>query len=166
MKLYPKLYCKKVTDINPEILLENHIKGLILDVDNTLIDFDRNLLEGIEEWYRCMQKNNIRCIILSNSNKVEKVKFVAETMGIPYIFFATKPLKRGFKKAQQQLGLKNENIAVVGDQIFTDVIGANRCQMFSILVDPIAKKDIWITKLKRPLEEMIIKQYLKDEGKG
>ncbi len=161
MSIYPKSYFEKVTDISPEFLKENKIQGLILDVDNTLIDFDRNLLKGIDDWYQKIRENDIKCIILSNSNKQEKIKMVADSIGIPFIYFATKPLKRGFVKAQKQLEIQNENIAVVGDQIFTDVIGANRCKMFSILVKPIAEKDIWITKVKRPIENMIIRHYLK-----
>lgn len=166
MSIYPKLYCKKVTDITPEYLKKNNIKALILDVDNTLLDFDLNIVEGLEKWYSEIKKNNIKCIILSNSNKVEKVKKVANMLKIQYITFALKPFKKGFKKAQQILNIPNENIAAVGDQIFTDVIGANRCNMYSILVEPIAKKDILITKIKRPLEELVIKKYLKkQEGK-
>ena len=84
-------------------------------------------------------------------------------MDIPYIRFATKPLKRGFKKAQEYLDIPNENIAAIGDQIFTDVIGANRCKMFSILVEPVDKKDLWMTKIKRPLENIVIKKYLKSK---
>ena len=165
MIFYPDYYCNKVTDISIDLLKKNNIKGIVLDVDNTLIDFDRNLLEGAKEWVEKMQQNDIKCIILSNSNKVDKVTVVGNTLDIPFIYFGTKPLKRGFKKAKAQLELENENIAVVGDQIFTDVIGANRCKMFSILVNPIAKKDIWITKFKRPLEEMIVKSYVKKQKK-
>jgi len=164
MNLYPKHYCKKVTDITVDFLQRNNIHGLILDVDNTLIDIDRNMLSGIDTWYKEIKKNNIKCIILSNSNKVDKVKMVAESMGIPYIHFATKPLKRGFKKAKKELNLESENIAVIGDQIFTDVIGANRCRMFSILVDPVAEKDMFITRIKRPVEQMIKKSYIKKKG--
>lgn len=161
MILYPKYYCDKVTDISVELLKKNNIHGVILDVDNTLIDFDKNLLPGIENWGEILTQNNIKCIILSNSSKIEKVKTVAEKLKIDYIFFGTKPLKRGFLKAQKRLNLPSENLAVIGDQIFTDVLGANRCKMFSILVNPIAKKDIWMTRFKRPLEELIIKKYLK-----
>lgn len=163
MTIYPKFYCKKVTDIKPEYLKQNNIKALILDVDNTLLDFDLNLVEGLDEWYESIKKNNISCIILSNSNKLEKVKSVADKMQIPFITFATKPLKRGFRKAQKILNISNNNIAVVGDQIFTDVIGANRCNMYSILVEPIDKKDIWMTRIKRPIEELVIKKYLKKQ---
>lgn len=165
MFFYPDYYCDKVTDITIDLLKENQIKGMMLDVDNTLIDFDKNLLEGIEEWIEQIKQNDIKCIILSNSNKVDKVKMVAKKLDLPYIFFATKPLKRGFNKAKKELNLESENIAVVGDQIFTDVIGANRNKMFSILVNPIAKKDIWMTKFKRPMEEWIIKSYVKKQKK-
>ena len=69
-----------------------------------------------------------------------------------------KPLKRGFKKAQKKLGEKSENIAIVGDQIFTDIIGGKRCNMYTILVEPINKKDFWYTAWKRPIENNIKKQ--------
>ena len=165
MIFYPDYYCDKVTDITIELLEEKNIKGIILDVDNTLIDFDKILLSGASEWINLVKQNEIKCIILSNSNKVDKVKKVAKDLDLPYIYFGTKPLKRGFKKAKNELDLKNENIAVIGDQIFTDVIGANRMKMFSILVNPIAKKDIWITRFKRPLEEKIIQSYVKKQKK-
>ena len=163
--LYPRLYCRRVTDITPEFLKKNNIKVLILDVDNTLLDFELNILDGLKQWHENMKKNNIKCMILSNSNKEKKIKMVAELMEVPFIKFATKPLKRGFKMAQKILDLPNENIAVVGDQIFTDVIGANRSNMFSILVEPIAEKDLWMTRFKRPIENLIIKKYLKKVGK-
>lgn len=161
MILYPKYYCKKVTEITVEFLQENNIKALILDVDNTLIDYDRKIIDGAVSWCKNIKGNGIKCIILSNSNKVDKVKTVAEALGIDYLYFATKPLKRGFKKAQKILDVPFENIAAVGDQIFTDVIGANRCKMFPILVEPVAKKDLFMTMIKRPIENIVIKKYLK-----
>ena len=99
--------------------------------------------------------------VFLNSNNKEKVEQVAKKLDIPYIYFSMKPLKAGFKKAKNILNLPNEQIAVVGDQILTDIIGANRMKMFSILVKPIAEKDIWITRLKRPLENKIIENYNK-----
>ena len=163
MNLYPKLYCKNVIKITPEYLKENNIKALILDVDNTLLDFDLKIVEGLKEWHDEIRANGIKCIILSNSNKTTKVKMVADLLGINYIKFAMKPLKRGFKKAQKELNLPNENIAVVGDQIFTDVIGANSSKMHSILVEPLAEKDLWMTRFKRPIEELVVKSYLKKQ---
>ena len=82
------------------------------------------------------------------------------------MYFAKKPLKIGFKKVQEKLKEPPQNIAVVGDQIFTDIVGGNRCKMFTILVEPIAEKDIWITMVKRPLENAIKRKYHKNLNKG
>lgn len=165
MLIYPRTYLESVKEITIEFLKENNIKALILDVDNTILDFDKNIPEGIKEWCEDLKNKGIKFCILSNSNKEEKVKMVAETLNLPYFNLATKPFKRGFKKAINLLEEKEENIAAVGDQIFTDVIGANRCKLYSILVKPIAEKDLLVTKIKRPLENVIIKRYLRKRGK-
>lgn len=161
MLIYPKTYLEKATDIKEEFLLENNIKGIILDVDNTLIYYNKELLKDADVWCKNLAEKGIKFCIVSNSNKKEKVKMVANKLNIPYISFGMKPLKRGLNKAKRIMGLPSENIAVVGDQIFTDVIGANRSGMFSILVKPLETKDIFITKIKRPLEEAVIRKYLK-----
>ncbi len=163
MILYPKLYLNSVKEISLEILKKNNLKGLILDVDNTLIDYEKNMPDGTKEWIEKLKQANISLCIVSNTNQKEKVEKVAKKLDIPYIYFAKKPCKSGFKKAQKILKLENEQIGVVGDQIMTDVIGANRSHMFSILVKPIDEKDIWITKIKRPLENKIIEKYQKKE---
>ncbi len=160
MILYPNYYCENVTKITIDFLKEHNIKGLILDVDNTLIDIDRNLVSGVEKWHKEIRDAGIKTIILSNTNKKDKLDEVSKKLSLEYIGFAKKPLKGGFKKAKEKLGLKTENIAVVGDQIFTDVIGANISKMFSILVDPVAESDLWMTKWKRPIEKFIINKYL------
>ena len=163
--IYPKEYFNSVKDITIEFLKENNIKGLILDVDNTLISLDKKMPEGISNWAKKLKEQGIKLCILSNSNKIEKVEAVAKIIEVPYIFFGKKPLKSGFIRAKEILKLQNENIAVVGDQIFTDIIGANRCNMFSILVKPIEEKDYLITKIKRPIEKFIIKNMKKRKEK-
>lgn len=164
MNIYPDLYLESIKFINSELLKKNKIKGLIIDVDNTLIDYEKNLISGAEEWCEDLKSEGIKCMILSNTNKKEKVEKVATSLNIPYIMFAKKPFKGGFKKAKELLGLKSSEIAVVGDQIFTDVIGARRMNMFSILVKQVDEKDILITRIKRPLEKIIIKKYLNEKG--
>ena len=163
MFLYPKKYLKNVTEITLEFLKENNIKGLILDIDNTLINFDKEILSGAKEWCEKNKENKIKMCILSNTNKVEKVEKVAKQLDLQYIYFAKKPFKSGFMRAKELLDLPEENIGVVGDQIFTDVIGANRCKMFAILTKPIDKRDILPTRIKRPLENLVIKRYLKSK---
>lgn len=165
MILYPKIYLKNVKKISIELLRENNIKALILDVDNTLIDVDKKMIEGAEEWCENLKKQGIKICILSNTSHEEKAKAVAEKLEIPYIHFAKKPFRRGFYRAKKLLEIeKNEEIGVVGDQLFTDIIGANRVKMVSILVQPLDNRDFWYTKIKRPLEEILIKRYIKKYG--
>ena len=122
MILYPDIYLKNVKEITIDLLKKNNIKGLLLDVDNTLIDFDLKILEGAKEWSDNLKYNNIKLCILSNTNEIEKVKKVAKELDLPYINFAKKPAKKGFKKACKLLDLEAKNVAAVGDQIMTDVL--------------------------------------------
>lgn len=165
MILYPKLYVDNVKEITFELLQQNSIKGLILDVDNTLIDYYKNMPDGVKKWCEDLKNRGIKFCIASNSNKKEKVKEVSKKLDIPYIYFAKKPLKMGLNKAKNIMGLEAKEVAVVGDQIFTDVLGANRCKMFSILVNPIEEKDIFITVIKRPIENLIKNNYKKNMTK-
>lgn len=164
MSIYPNLYLENATKITEELLIKNNIKGIILDVDNTLIYYNKELLKDVDIWCNDLKQKGIKFCIVSNSNNKEKVKRVAGKLDIPFISFGMKPLKKGLNKAKQILNLEYKNIAVVGDQIFTDVIGANRLKMFSILVKPLETKDILITKIKRPIEEAVLKKYLKMKG--
>lgn len=159
MILYPNEHFDKVEQITIEFLQKNKIKALILDVDNTLIDYNRKMEESIIDWAKKMKGQGIKLYILSNTNHKEKVEEVANRLEIPYQNLAKKPLKMGFLKVQKELAEKPENIGVVGDQIFTDVIGGNHCNMFTILVEPIDKKDFWYTAWKRPLENKIKENY-------
>lgn len=162
MILYPKALLKNVREVTIEFIKNNKLKALILDLDNTLIDYDRNLSQETISWAKQLQGQGVKLYILSNTNKVEKVKKVAEQLGkLQYKTFAQKPLKKGFIQIQKELKMNPHEIGVVGDQIFTDVIGGNRCKMFTILVEPISQKDIFITAWKRPLEEMIKNKYKK-----
>ena len=166
MLIYPKIYIKRVEEITIEMLQKNKIKALILDIDNTLIDYEENMEESVKQWAKDLKGQGTKLIILSNTNKKTKVEKVAKTLEIPYIYFAKKPLKSGFKKAKEQLKETEEHIAVVGDQIFTDIIGGNRCKMFTILVEPIKEKDFWYTAWKRPIENKIKNTFKAKEEKN
>lgn len=166
MFFYPKAYFESVKDISIDFLNKNNIKAIILDVDNTIIDYDKNMPEEIKKWCEDLKQKGIKFCIVSNTNKIEKVKKAAGTLDIPYFYFAKKPTKGGLKKGIKLLEEKPENIAAVGDQVFTDVVGANRCKLYPILVKPVDTRDIFTTKLKRPFEKIFIKRYLKKYNKN
>ena len=163
MKIYPNAHFKKVEEIDIEFIQKNKLKALILDIDNTLIDYNRTLTESVKQWAKGLSGQGVKLYILSNSNDKEKVEKVANELNIPFEYFAKKPLKTGFLKVQKILKEEPEKIGVVGDQIFTDVLGGNRCKMFTILVDPINEKDYWYTAWKRPIENKIKEKFKKSK---
>ena len=165
MILYPNVHFDKVEQITKEFLQEHKINALILDVDNTLINYQRKMGESIVEWAKEIKNQGIKLYILSNTNQKEKVEEVANRLEVPYHNLAKKPFKSGFLKVQKELQEKPENIGVVGDHIFTDIIGGNRCHMFTILVEPIDEKDFWYTAWKRPIENKIKQRYSHQQNK-
>lgn len=154
--LKPKARFEKITDIDANFFKENNIEAVILDVDNTLMDLDRKPLENIEKWIETLKEQDIKMCIASNSIKKDKVGKMARKLDVPFIYFSTKPLKRGLKKAIKILNKEPENIAEIGDQLFTDVWGANRLHLFSILTKPISKEKTKLGEIKRKIEKLYL----------
>ena len=154
--LKPDAQFNKITDISIEFLKSKNIKGLILDLDNTLIDTKHIFLDGIEEWVSMVKDADIKICIATNSLKKEKIKELSGKLDIPYVYMSLKPLKRGLKKAIKILQLKNTEIAEIGDQLFTDVLVSNRMKLFSILTSPISEDRFKIDKLKRKIEKWVL----------
>ena len=166
MIFYPKSYFKSILDVKLEFLKQKNIKAILIDIDNTILGSDGNTIEGLEKWAEDMKNNNIKLCILSNTNRKKKAQKMSELLNIPYIYFAIKPFKFNFLKAKKILQMEqNEQIAVIGDQVLTDILGANRCEMYSILVKPLHEKDIFVTRLNRIIERKILKRYF-DENKN
>ena len=161
--IYPNEYFDKIDKITIEFLQKNKIKALILDMDNTLINVKEEMPQDVENWAKSLKGQGVKLIIVSNSNKKNKIEKISNKIGIKYVDFAKKPLKGGLKKAMKILEEKPENIAVVGDQIFTDIIGGNRCKMKTILVDSLENKDYWYTAWKRPIESRIKRKITKEK---
>lgn len=162
MIFYPKSYFEKIVDIEVDFFIEKNIKAVLLDIDNTILDKRHNMVQGLEKWVKTLKDNNIKICILSNTNKKKKAQNLSEKLEVPFIYFAKKPLKFGFNKAKKILKIENnKTIAVIGDQVLTDVFGANRCKMYSILVKPLKKEDIFVTKINRLIEKQILKNYFK-----
>lgn len=164
-RFYPTYIYEKVEDIPYELIKNENIELIILDMDNTLIDNNKKFNKALKDWIKNMKDNNIKLCILSNSPFGDKVKEIAGKLNMSYEFNATKPLLKGFKKVIEQNNVKRENILMIGDQIFTDVWGGNRFGVKTILVTPINKSESILSKVKRPLEKLILKKYL-NEGEN
>ncbi|ADQ45707.1 HAD superfamily (subfamily IIIA) phosphatase, TIGR01668 [Caldicellulosiruptor kronotskyensis 2002] len=164
-KFKPDMICKSILDIDLETLLKRGINYLIIDIDNTIVAWGEfEVRDEIIEWLEKAQKMGFKICLVSNNQK-DRVKKIESMLGIPAIYNAKKPLKSGFLKASQLLhqGKKNNQTAVIGDQFFTDVIGAKRLKLFVILVRPMKEKEFFVTRINRIFEKKILKYYEKDE---
>ncbi len=160
----PDLILKDVTYINEKLLKEHNIKGLILDVDNTLAKHgSQELANHISDWLDEMKKLDVKLMIVSNNNK-QRVEPFAKKLGLDFVSMALKPMTYGFGKAQKIFNFENNEIAVVGDQIYTDIMGGNLKGMFTILVTPFSLESHFFFKLKRKLENIHINKYKKRNG--
>ncbi len=157
-------YFEKIIAITPEFLLKHDVKGLILDVDNTLTTHDNSVpANGVIKWIESMRKNNIRLIIVSNNHE-PRVKPFAEMLNIDFVFDGKKPLTKGFKEAVQKLHISKKQVAVVGDQIFTDVLGANLFGVKMFYTAPIEYEKTNFFKVKRFLEKPFLPEKIKKRG--
>ncbi len=155
----PDEFVKSVFHIKPEVLKDKGIKGIITDLDNTLVEWDRaEATAEIQEWFANMKQNNIKVIIVSNNN-YERVRDFAKPIGIPFIYKARKPLMRAFLMGMKMMKLKKEETVVIGDQLLTDVFGGNRAGFHTILVIPVAKTDGFKTKFNRIIERRIMASF-------
>lgn len=157
----PDQHVKNIFEITPQALKEKGVKGIITDLDNTLVEWDRPLATPkIIEWFEEMKRNKIKVTIVSN-NKEGRVKAFSDPLNIPFIFAARKPMGRAFKKAMLQMGIKKEEAVVIGDQLLTDVLGGNRSGFHTILVVPVAQTDGFFTKINRTIERRILNWFRK-----
>ncbi|HHY72935.1 MAG TPA: YqeG family HAD IIIA-type phosphatase [Bacillus bacterium] len=152
----PNEHVKSIFDIEPIALHEKGIKGIITDLDNTLVEWDRpEATPKLIEWFQKMKDSGIVITIVSNNNQ-ERVKLFSKPLGIQYIYEARKPMGRAFRKAVKDMNLKKEEVVVIGDQLLTDVLGGNRSGLHTILVVPVAQSDGFFTRINRRIERSIL----------
>lgn len=159
MKRYitPSWTINSVYQITPEALLAKGYQAAIIDLDNTVIAWNHlEYTPEMAEWIEQMTQGGVAIYILSN-NTTERVAKVAEPLGVGYTANALKPRRKNFQIALDALGTTQENTIMIGDQVMTDVIGANRANLASILVKPIAQHDNVYTWLNRTLERLALK---------
>jgi len=163
-RLRPRLAVGRIWDIDAGALAAQGVEGVILDLDNTLTPW-RSLAvpDEAEAWLRGVLASGLRACLVSNAAGAGRVRPVAARFGIPWVTRALKPLPGGFRQALKLMETTPETTAMIGDQMFTDIFGANRLGLFTILVEPMSAHEAFTTKLiQRPLERWIGRRPLSE----
>ena len=155
---YPGEYADSAYDLPYEEYYARGIRGIIFDIDNTLANHGAPADERSVRLFACLREIGFATCLLSN-NREERVAPFAERVGSEYVSKAGKPGRRGYMRAMEKMGTGRENTLFVGDQLFTDVYGANRCGLRSVLVRPLCPREEIQIVLKRRLEWIVLWFY-------
>lgn len=156
--LYPGAYVDSAFKIDYEYLWKRGFRGLLFDVDNTLTMHNVDAERREANFFVHLRKLGFKTVILSN-NKRERVEPFAKLLKTPFIHRAHKPLSRAYINAMKMIGTNIDNTLFVGDQLYTDIVGANVVGLKSILVRPISSKEAFWIKLKRIIEIPVLAMY-------
>lgn len=160
-KCIPFAYYASIYEIPYKKLKEQGVKSLFFDLDNTVIGYDEERLTLSHIKFFNELKKSFKVLIISNSN-YHRVSQAVNESGLPFIWYAKKPLKFGFKKALKMTQSKKEEVVVIGDQLMTDVFGSNRMGIKAILVQSVKRKsDRKITQFNRKIEKLILSKIHK-----
>lgn len=160
--LTPDYLVEKIEDIKISFFHERGIKGLIIDLDNTITFYNsREITEDVKNWITQVVESGIKVVILSN-NKAPRIEETIKDFSVDYVERAKKPLKRGFIKAVKKLNMSEESVMMIGDQIFTDTLGAKRVGLEIILVNPLPGREYWFTYVSRFFERRFKSNLIKD----
>lgn len=159
MILRPYKYFKSVTDITKEELKKMGVDSLILDVDNTLtLKKGAVIIDGVLDWLEEMKSGGISLIILSNA-KPSRMGWVSKSLGLDFVGYGLKPLTFGYFRAIKKMGARKNKTAVIGDQLFTDILGGNLSGIKTILVSPKEMETSFGFRIKRSLERIFLRAY-------
>lgn len=165
MGLMPDYYFEKFYMADADFLLSIGVRGIILDVDNTLEPYEHPLPgKDVREWLSDLARHGISAAIVSNNNNSRINTFNAE-LGLSAYSRAAKPFAKNVRRAMRALGTGKADTILMGDQIFTDVWAARNAGIRAILVPPINDKRDLLTKFKRLLEKPILKRYRRKHEK-
>lgn len=159
--LKPDAYFHRITDIPLSFFQKKGISFVVLDVDNTLTSHDNPVpAPGVREWLKGMEENGISFLILSN-NRESRVSPFAEDLGLAFVFRGAKPLTFGLSRGMKRQKAKRKETALIGDQLFTDMLCGSLKGVTTVLVDPFQLEDHGFLRLKRRLERPFLKSYRK-----
>lgn len=164
-KFYPKRVVRSVYSINfKKYYNKMGFRGVLFDIDNTLVPHGKKADEKAINFFKKLKSIGFKFCLISN-NKEERVKPFAEAVGAMYIYDAHKPSTKNYINAIEKMGIAMEETIFVGDQVFTDVYGGNRANLYTILVRPIHPKEEIQIVLKRYLEKIVMWKYARQDRK-
>ncbi len=162
-KLYPNLWINSIYDLETELLREKGISGILIDMDNTLVPWGCYVADAeVVKWIESLKEKGFKLCMVSNSTP-SKGKQLSLQLGIPGVWNAVKPRSKAFRRALAKLNVKAEETAVIGDQIFTDVLGGNFLGLFTILVPQLSSRDFVWTKIMRKIEKKVLQRMELEE---
>lgn len=165
MLLTPEYIFKDVTRITPEFLAQQGIRALVLDVDNTITeDRSQTLAPEVSQWLCDMREAGIGLTIVSNGT-AKRVSPFADKIGLAWVSRAAKPFSLGLRVAKKRLGVQKNEMAMVGDQLFTDRLAASLYGIPAYVVLPRAEDLNKFVRFKRKLEKPFWEKYTKNGGK-
>jgi uncharacterized protein len=157
MRVKPDMRIRMVTELTPERLKERGIRALMVDLDDTLVASNSARMGlAFRQWVRSLKEAGIAILLLSNG-KPERVRRWAKVLGVEGLSLVGKPFRFAFERGLKRLGTLPHETAMVGDQLFTDVLGANALGIKSVLVTPLSTKGLPHTRLARKLEKLVLK---------
>lgn len=163
-KLIPQKSVRSIYEIDVLALWNSGIRGIITDLDNTLVGAKRpDATPELLDWLKRLKAIGFQVVIVSNNNRVRVSRF-SDPLSIPYIFRAKKPGNSAFRRAMEMMSLPPGQTVMIGDQMLTDVLGGNRLGLFTILVSPIELRDEgFFTKVNRRIEKVAL-SWMKRRG--
>jgi HAD superfamily phosphatase (TIGR01668 family) len=161
-RFYPKAYVCSLTELNAEYFHSKGIKGIIFDLDNTLLPWRAGKFSSITvDILNVFRDEGLKLCVVSNAKR-KRVNGLMDPLGIPGVSKAAKPRRTPFFKALEILGTMASETAVVGDQLFTDIFGGNRIGLYTVLVVPMCKKELFVTRMVRILEKKVLNKLVED----
>ncbi|HHY68922.1 MAG TPA: YqeG family HAD IIIA-type phosphatase [Bacillota bacterium] len=165
--LIPSLYIDSVYDLPLEWLTKNSINAVITDLDNTLVPWgEYETVQRLTQWFANLHQHGFRTLILSNAKPHATIDELSRNLNTQVIVGAKKPLRRFFREALEALDADPHETCVIGDQLFTDVLGGNAVGCHTVLVNRISNNEFIGTRLVRILESRTIKRLGLEVGFG
>lgn len=168
-QLIPRYRFKCILDVTPDDLKKMGAKGVGLDIDNTIApDGTFNFIDGIKDWVKAITEAGYPVTIISNGTLFRVIPISKYLGGIPFIHLSKKPFPHSLKKAAKRMNIDISELAMLGDQLFSDILAANRCGAIPVRIDPLPAKSLYphYYEWKARREKPIIEEFEKEHGYG